>query len=1015
MKERGDPDSTAAVRVLVRVRPFSTKEAKEHGHDHHARNPIVHMTEGTTTIGGEGGSRTSTSFSFDKCFWSLANTQSTALPHADQEYVYEYIGPMMVRSIWSGYNTCLFAYGQTGSGKTYTMMGEINCPQSRGIIPRLCLELFEKIQSEKSEQSNLSFRVDASYHEIYNEKVKDLLSGGGKTKDKEKDLSGLRVRQHPVSGPFVEGLSSHEVNDARGIHNLLRRGDAERSTASTQMNDRSSRSHAIFTLTITRLEVTATDGTLQTKSRSNKVNLVDLAGSERVAASGAQGERFEEARNINLSLATLGRVIDCLVERGGSRAILPPYRESILTWLLLDSLGGNSQTFMVATVSPSGQSYNETLSTLRYSAKARSIINTATVNKEEESGKQTAELKAKLHTLQGRLRHVEQRESRQVEALEERCALAEAEVESQRDAVAAMEVKLGNKSRQKDDDDRSARLLKEERSKSRRLEKQVKRLEQQLEVEQFNFEQETRELSQQIIDEQLRHRTLQADLDAKEDEVRRLFEEQDKAAAERDTTFAQLQRLRAAQATEAETNKTDEAKSHRINVLRKIARDQEIERERAEEEARTFATENRSLLAQLRDEQTRANEALKRAKKENSKTVDALKVQLQQLCAEKEADTLSHNAAHAEAQKTATALEAQVAQLMVELAASVAEAAKQAPPPTPPTELSSTTFVAELMQREAEADALRAQLSDAERRTKEVSATLKEKVELHHAAAVERETEASALRKQLGATQAERDALAQHVHDASIEAAAAAQLHETAAAEALLAQQHLRTELANATTTSTTEAEKLHSEIRVSTQALSVLQADVLLHEAAASNAAAELEEAKAESAALREAQSALEGRVREVEKAAATQGSAERRAKSILQSAVKELQEKLSSAEAARDAEVKKRGQRGTVEEDLVRLNRQLREKVQAQAAAIATMEAEARAREGLDKVSRLFDEQETDMRSLAKAQVNAEMKATRLRSSLGEAVDQFAELTIFKQQMACDVQHCEADLNVV
>ncbi|KAJ9473418.1 Kinesin-like protein Klp98A [Diplonema papillatum] len=579
--------SGAAVRVLVRVRPFNAKEGE-------AARPVIRMTGTTTTILDPSCDfKKKDSFSFDDCFWSLPQG-SDSLETARQEHVYACIGPQMVDSIWQGYNTCLFAYGQTGSGKTYTMMGDVACPVHKGIIPRLCTELFERINREQTEQPSVSFRVDAAYHEIYNEKVKDLLT---------RQTPVLRVRQHPVTGPFVQGLSKHTVNDVHCVYQLLKRGDQERSTASTSMNDRSSRSHAIFTLTVTRLEMVGevVENTIQTKVRGSKVNLVDLAGSERVLSSGVQGERFEEARSINLSLTTLGRVIDCLVERGEKhKPALPPYRESALTWLLSDSLGGNSKTFMIATISPSTLHYHETLSTLRYSAKARCIINLATVNKEEESGKIATELKTKIHSLQSKIRKMEKDESKMVEALEERCILAESEVESLRTRLAAAEAKPGGRSKSHEDE-KTAKLLKEERAKCRRLEKQVRRLEQQVELEQYNFEQESKELANQISNEQSSVRLLHAELDSKEDEVRRVFEEYDRIVSERDQLFEQLQRTRAERKTESEHRGAEREKSHRINVLRKIAREQEEAKEKSEDAAKALLSENRALGDALAD------------------------------------------------------------------------------------------------------------------------------------------------------------------------------------------------------------------------------------------------------------------------------------------------------------------------------------------------------------------------------------------------------------------------------
>ena len=583
----------AAVRVMVRVRPFNQRESSS--------GPVISMTECNTTVYDPNNEfKVKDSFGYDKCLWSTLSDKmkskslipKTEITSADQEYVYQCVGPEILASMWDGYNTCLFAYGQTGSGKTYTMMGDIYNKTNRGVIPRLCEEMFSRIKKEQSETPTLSFKVDASYHEIYNEKVIDLL---------DKSQNQLRVRQHPLNGPFVEGLSTHQVNDVAGIFSLLRRGGSERSTATTNLNDNSSRSHAIFTLTITRLTISGqVIDTIQTRTRVSKVNLVDLAGSERVASSGVHGDRFEEARNINLSLTTLGRVIDCLVERSEKKygGKLPPYRESALTWLLSDSLGGNSKTFMIATISPSSTNFNETLSTLRYSSKARHIINKATVNKEEESGKLTAELREKISTLHNRLRTKEKHWSSVNESLEERCIAAETEVEALRNYITSLEAKLGShgKFRQSDGEiERISKNLKEERSKSRRLEKQVRRLEQQLDVSKFNFDQEMKELTHQLKNEGLRLKEYHAELESKEDEVRKLFDEQDRTTSERDLLLEQLQRLESEHQHNLSVREAEKEKSHRINVLRKITRDQEAAKDKAETTLKVVESENQNL------------------------------------------------------------------------------------------------------------------------------------------------------------------------------------------------------------------------------------------------------------------------------------------------------------------------------------------------------------------------------------------------------------------------------------
>lgn len=248
-----------------------------------------------------------------------------------------------------------------------------------GLIPRICQELFLKMQVSK--QSGSSFRTEVSYLEIYNEHVKDLLDS--------KSPKNLKVREHPKTGPYVQDLTKHLVTDYSDVQELMAKGNANRTTASTNMNDTSSRSHAIFTVTFSQASFDCEDTPRETLS---KLNLVDLAGSERANATGASGVRLLEGAHINKSLVTLGSVIKALANtsssqqqngvRKSTQSSFIPYRDSVLTWLLKDSLGGNSKTIMISTISPADVNYGETLSTLRYSNRAKDIINSPTINED---------------------------------------------------------------------------------------------------------------------------------------------------------------------------------------------------------------------------------------------------------------------------------------------------------------------------------------------------------------------------------------------------------------------------------------------------------------------------------------------------------------------------------------------------------------------------------------------------------------------------------------------------------
>ncbi|KAJ3100590.1 hypothetical protein HDU97_002120 [Phlyctochytrium planicorne] len=361
-------------------------------------------------------------FTFDRVFWSFdGEVDGVTSPVDGQEVVYEAVKGDILDHAFAGYNVCLFAYGQTGSGKSYTMMGY---GKEKGIIPRACEELFSRIQ--ENSDPNVRFEVTVSYIEIYNEKVRDLLNPS--------NTGNLRVREHPTLGPYVEDLSKLVVRRYDDVENLMEVGNKSRTVASTNMNETSSRSHAVFTvnLTQTRQEVSSS---LRTE-RISRISLVDLAGSERADATGARGQRLKEGANINKSLTTLGKVISGLAdlasgekekdkerekdkegtESGGlkrtlsqkrSRVLEPfiPYRDSTLTWLLKDCIGGNSKTIMLAAIAPTDTSFDETLSTLRYAERAKRIVNRAVVNEDTGGvgGKVVKELREEIDRLRVRL------------------------------------------------------------------------------------------------------------------------------------------------------------------------------------------------------------------------------------------------------------------------------------------------------------------------------------------------------------------------------------------------------------------------------------------------------------------------------------------------------------------------------------------------------------------------------------------------------------------------------------
>ncbi|XP_026223487.1 kinesin-like protein KIF1B isoform X3 [Anabas testudineus] len=384
--------SGASVKVAVRVRPFNSREMSKES------KCIIQMQGNTTTIlNPKAPKEPAKTFSFDYSYWSHTTPEDSSF--ASQKLVYNDIGKEMLEHAFEGYNVCIFAYGQTGAGKSYTMMGKQEEGQE-GIIPMLCEDLFEKI-NEDSNKEDLSYSVEVSYMEIYCERVRDLLN--------PKNKGNLRVREHPLLGPYVEDLSKLAVTSYTDIADLMDAGNKARTVAATNMNETSSRSHAVFTIVFTqRKHDSETD--LSTEKVS-KISLVDLAGSERADSTGAKGTRLKEGANINKSLTTLGKVISALAEvdnctsksKKKKKTDFIPYRDSVLTWLLRENLGGNSRTAMVAALSPADINYDETLSTLRYADRAKNIKCNAVIN-EDPNNKLVRELKDEVSRLKELLR-----------------------------------------------------------------------------------------------------------------------------------------------------------------------------------------------------------------------------------------------------------------------------------------------------------------------------------------------------------------------------------------------------------------------------------------------------------------------------------------------------------------------------------------------------------------------------------------------------------------------------------
>ena len=388
-----------SVKVAVRVRPFNAREKTEGAE-------LCVAMQGNMTKIWDKSSGYEKEFYFDHSYWShdgfvedsqtgFLSKSSATSNYADQQAVFDDLGKDVLDNAWNGYHVCLFAYGQTGSGKSYSIVGY---GANKGIIPITCDEIFNRIKGD--ENPLVKYDVKVSMLEIYNEQVQDLLAPPSK-----RVKGGLKIREHPKTGVFVDGLSKTGVSSYEEINQVLEEGNQHRTVAATQMNATSSRAHTVLTISFTQIFHEEGSGRPLNRKQSD-INLVDLAGSERASKTGATGERLAEGSNINKSLSTLGRVITALAEKSsgkGKKGTLVPYRESSLTRILQNALGGNSKTTMIAAISPATYNFEETLSTLRYADQVKSIKNQAIVNEtpQEKLIRELREENEKLKALVG--------------------------------------------------------------------------------------------------------------------------------------------------------------------------------------------------------------------------------------------------------------------------------------------------------------------------------------------------------------------------------------------------------------------------------------------------------------------------------------------------------------------------------------------------------------------------------------------------------------------------------------
>jgi hypothetical protein len=358
------------IKVAVRVRPFSEREKNRRA------LLIISMKDKETVIMNPADSSTK-QFWFDYSYWSHDGyvvrddgyhaPKTSDSPYVDQSKLFNDLGRGMLENAWKGYNCSIFAYGQTGSGKSFSIMGS---DANRGLVPLTCEQLFKEMQSNQKKQPSVIYEVSFSMIEIYNEQVNDLLSVHKAPK------GGLQVREDSQKSFYVVGLTTFAVGSYEDIQQRINQGNKKRSIAATKMNETSSRAHTIVSITLTQ------NNKKDKQSMRSQINLIDLAGSERQKQTESSGDRFTEAKHINQSLSTLGNVISALVENSvrGKGPEVVPFRNSVLTRLLKNALGGNSKTFMIAAISPDAENYEQTLSTLRYADRVKQIKTDAKIN-----------------------------------------------------------------------------------------------------------------------------------------------------------------------------------------------------------------------------------------------------------------------------------------------------------------------------------------------------------------------------------------------------------------------------------------------------------------------------------------------------------------------------------------------------------------------------------------------------------------------------------------------------------
>lgn len=508
------------MKVVVRCRPMNQKEIAQG----HQRIIEMNVKKGTIEINNPAKKEeVPRMFTYDSVYdWN-----------SKQIDLYDETFRQLVDSVLEGYNGTIFAYGQTGTGKTFTMEGVRSDPILRGVIPNS----FEHIFTHIARTQNQQYLVRASYLEIYQEDIRDLLS-----KDQSRRLE---LKERPDTGVYVKDLQSFVCKSVKEIEHVMNVGNQNRAVGATNMNEHSSRSHAIFIITIECSEPGA-DG--ENHIRVGKLNMVDLAGSERQTKTGATGERLKEATKINLSLSALGNVISALVD-GKSTHV--PYRDSKLTRLLQDSLGGNARTVMVANIGPASYNFEETITTLRYANRAKNIKNKPKINEDpkdallREFQEEIGRLKRELEKRGGggagskkvkRRRQKENGETEEIEeegeegseqSAEDKIKLEQARLEEDKKALQENHSMMAEeKEKLMGEIQKKAQQLKKQQEAQAGLKSKIKMMESKLLVGGKSIVDKTTEQERaleeqriQIAEQQRREREIQQKLDEKEEDA----------------------------------------------------------------------------------------------------------------------------------------------------------------------------------------------------------------------------------------------------------------------------------------------------------------------------------------------------------------------------------------------------------------------------------------------------------------------------------------------------------------